>query len=562
MKLMKTKPVEQDVREPIAEIVFSKTTFGYTTPLPMRNRIAWLRYEIPSSTAPKPVLAKMWYLIPIIALTQLTIGLSLPQLLVHPVFLFNYMACVFGIWLMTALLVLGVIFLWLANPREFLNLFVFPDALKVREGHLEFCWSKSKSGGSLGGAAVGGASALRIPYSWISSVRARDYLYMGVIPTKVLEIELSRIPTNQQEQQRLKDLGRDGTFFFDPQTNQVAKKFRLGGIRFPLALFGFSSDVQKLVSLIERNCGKQVIDESAHIDRTSSPIEDFTALWLEELNTNTSTDLSRQLATGTPLQEGMFTITRVLGTGGLSVVYEGEKSDQTRVAIKEIICNFGGTKGSVENNLRQILNEVCILQGLDHPNIVRFHSFFAEGNKLYIVMDLIEGINLRTFIEQQNLSLPTELQLIDWAKQCCLVLEYLHTQRQPIIHRDFTPDNLMLSDGKLTLVDFNIAQSATSLSSKTIMGKHCFMAPEQFCGQSNASTDLYQLGTTLFFLATGTDPEPLTPCDLRVKRADLSEELCAVIRKLTDRDPAQRFQSVQEVVESLPFSHAALTEVV
>jgi len=160
---------------------------------------------------------------------------------------------------------------------------------------------------------------------------------------------------------------------------------------------------------------------------------------------------------------------------------------------------------------------------------------------------LIEGINLRTYIEQQPHPLP-QAQLIDFAKQCCSVLHYLHSQRQPVIHRDFTPDNLMLSDGKLTLVDFNIAQSATSLSSKTIMGKHCFMAPEQFCGESNVSTDLYQLGTTLFFLATGTDPEPLTQCDLRAKRPDLSEEFCAVISKLTERNPAQRFQSASEVI--------------
>jgi serine/threonine protein kinase len=243
----------------------------------------------------------------------------------------------------------------------------------------------------------------------------------------------------------------------------------------------------------------------------------------------------------------MFTITRVLGTGGLSVVYEGADKNQNRFAIKELICNFGGTKGSVENNLRQILNEVCILQSLDHPNIVKFRSFFAEGSKLYIVMDLIEGTNLRTFVEQQGLL--QEAQLLDFANQCCSILHYLHAQRQPpIIHRDFTPDNLMLADGKLTLVDFNIAQSVTSSSSRTIMGKHCFMAPEQFCGQSNVSTDLYQLGTTLFYLATGTDPEPLTPCDVRSKRTDLSEELCAVIRRLTDRNPAQRFQSATEVV--------------
>lgn len=563
MKSVKAMPAHQETGDTLAEIVFSKTTFGYATPLPLAKRIAWLRYELPSSTAPKRVLAKMWFLIPLLGSTSLvSAGLSFPQIMIHPLFLFNYAISVLTAWCAMAALVLAVSFVWLVNPREFLNLFVFPDSLKVRKGQLELCWSKRKRGGAIGGPGVGGADAVTIPFSWISSVRARDYLYMGVIPTKVLEIELSRIPSSRNEWKRINDVGRDGTYFFDPKTNRLAKKFGLAGIRLPLPLFGFSSDIQKLVSLLERHCGKQVIDESAYIDQQTSPIENFTTLWLEELNSNNSTNLNRQLPIGTQLQDGMFTITQVLGTGGLSVVYEATQRDGKLTAVKEIICNFGGTKGSVEKNLRQILNEVCLLKSLEHPNIVRFHSFFAEGSKLYIVMDLIEGINLRALIAQQDRSLPNEAQLIDWAQQCCSVLQYLHTRPQQIIHRDFTPDNLMLSGNKLTLVDFNIAQSATGQSSKTVMGKHCFMAPEQFCGESNVSTDLYQLGTTLFFLATGTDPEPLTPCDTGAKRSDLSQEFCAVIRKLTDRDPAKRFESAEEVVAALSSALSALSEVV
>jgi hypothetical protein len=560
MKLIKTKP-EKDAEPPIAEIVFSRTTFASMPPLPLAKRVSWLRYELPASTAPKSVLAKMWFLVPLLALVQVAFMGGLQQVLFHPVFLFSYSLAVFGAWFLTAIIVAGVSGIFLANPREFLNLFVFPDSLKVREGYLEFCWSKGKQA-PLGTPTSGGARELRIPFSWISSVRARDYLYMGAIPTKVLEIELSHVPTNRHEWKRLNDLGRDGTYFFDPKTNRVAEKFRLAGIRLPVGLFGFPTDVQKLVRVMERNCGQQVIDESAHLDRPSSPIENFTVLWLEELNTNSSTDLSRQLPSGTTLQEGSYTINRVLGSGGLSVVYEGLDKTQSPVAVKEIICNFGGTKRSVENNLRQILNEVCILQSLNHPNIVKFRSFFAEGTKLYIVMDLIEGINLRTAIEQQQQTPLAESQLIDFAKQCCSILDYLHTQPSPIIHRDFTPDNLMLAAGTLTLVDFNIAQSATTGSGRTVMGKHCFMAPEQFCGESNISTDLYQLGTTLFFLATGTDPEPLTQCDPRANRSDLSEEFCAVIRKLTERNAAQRFESAKQVLDALVPSSAVFTEVV
>ncbi|MBX9669098.1 MAG: serine/threonine protein kinase, partial [Candidatus Obscuribacterales bacterium] len=260
-----------------------------------------------------------------------------------------------------------------------------------------------------------------------------------------------------------------------------------------------------------------------------------------------------QLSEGTSLRGGAYTVTGLMGHGGFSVVYEARKenclNEQNKVAIKEIVCNFGGTSRSLERNLRQMLQEASVLSRLDHPNIVKFEHCFAEGNRLYIVMEALDGVNLRRYgLSEQR---PSEGQLLDMAAQCCAILSYLHSQPDPIIHRDFTPDNLMFCDGVVKLLDFNIAQSAITSSSGTIVGKHCYMSPEQFCGEYTVSGDLYQLGATMYFMATGEDPEPLGPCDLRSARTDLSDEFQYFISVLTDRISTNRPASATAALQIL-----------
>lgn len=528
----------------LAEITLSKTTYSSSVPMPLKKRIWWLKYELPSSLSGIVLLPS----IGLLAVCQLATmpfiyeGLPLHRALTHPQVLGSVLGILLFSWAAVAALVLAVTFVFLINPRELLNLFVFPDMLRITENTLELKWTKTQAC----------KRVVSIPWSWISQVRMRDYLQMGVIPLRVLEIELSEIPADYHAWKMLEKVSRDGVYFFDPATNKMAEKFKLSGIRLPLPLFGFSTDVDLLIDFIRKKCGEETIDASAvNEENNTSRIESFTALWLEELNSRQTRDLQRLLPPGTSLQDDTYTITGVLGTGGLSVVYQAldKKQDGTAVAIKEILCNFGGTKKSVEKNVKQILNEVCLLRRLDHPNIVKFNAFFAEGTKLYIVMDLINGCNARTYVEDSK---PlNEDELLEIARQCCSILNYLHEQPEQIVHRDFTPDNLMLSEGTVKLIDFNIAQSAITNSSHTVMGKHCFMAPEQFCGEASIASDLYQLGTTLYFLSTGTDPEPLSPCDIHAKRPDLSNEFHQLVKTLTDRDPARRPATAKNVLEAI-----------
>jgi serine/threonine protein kinase len=266
----------------------------------------------------------------------------------------------------------------------------------------------------------------------------------------------------------------------------------------------------------------------------------------------------------------------------LSVVYSARTTDGARVAVKEIVINSGGTRDSKEAILRRILTEVELLRKLDHPNIVRCIDFFSDSGRFYIVLEACEGKNLRDYVLENGAL--SERAAIEIGIQCCAMLTYLHGMDPPIIHRDFTPDNMVrassvrpdiphdhhleahqhlgtpqhletprrdeTTEGSLIrLIDFNVAEHANAgSSSQTIVGKHCFLAPEQWCGTFTVSGDVYQLGCTLYFLVTGQDPEPLKSCD---PPDSLSPEFRAIIRKLTAREVADRYSHASEVAAAL-----------
>jgi serine/threonine-protein kinase len=128
----------------------------------------------------------------------------------------------------------------------------------------------------------------------------------------------------------------------------------------------------------------------------------------------------------------------------------------------------------------------------------------------------------------------------------CDILQYLHSQTPPIVHQDFTPDNLLVSEnGKLKLIDFMVAkQESVDTSTSTVVGKHHYMPPEQFRGKSTTQSDIYALGATLYFMLTGQDPEPMS-------QLHVSGSLDPIISRATALDTAQRYASAQEVKADL-----------
>jgi serine/threonine protein kinase len=101
--------------------------------------------------------------------------------------------------------------------------------------------------------------------------------------------------------------------------------------------------------------------------------------------------------------------------------------------------------------------------------------------------------------------------VVRWLLEAAKILQYLHSQSPPLIHRDVTPDNLVLArDGCLSLIDFGAANALLGTATGTLVGKQSYIAPEQFRGKAGLSSDIYSLGATVYFALTGREPEPLT----------------------------------------------------
>ncbi len=217
------------------------------------------------------------------------------------------------------------------------------------------------------------------------------------------------------------------------------------------------------------------------------------------------------LTAGTPL-ENRYRIEELLGQGGMGAVYRAYDTRlQQAVAIKEnTMAALGISPEVVEASRHQFEREALMLARLRHPNLPRVSDHFVtpEGNQ-YLVMDYIEGDDLAHIITRGG-PLP-EAQAIAWISQACNALEYLHTQQPPIIHRDIKPQNIKVtSQGRIYLVDFGIAKIGGERS-KTATGAlgvtPGFSPPEQYAMTgTDARSDIYALGATLYALLTGQSP--------------------------------------------------------
>lgn len=254
------------------------------------------------------------------------------------------------------------------------------------------------------------------------------------------------------------------------------------------------------------------------------------------------------------LVDGKYKILNKVGQGGMSVVYlaMNEKANK-QWAIKEV--RKDGVK-DFEVVKQGLVVETDLLKKLSHPNLPSIIDVIDEDDTFLIVMDYIEGNPLSKMIEEYG-ALPQD-QVIDWAKQLCDVLGYLHTRERAIIYRDMKPANVMLKpDGKVTLIDFGTAREfkEKNLADTTCLGTVGYAAPEQFggMGQTDARTDIYCLGATLYHLVTGKNPcePPYQIRPIREINSSLSTGLEEIILRCTERNPEDRYQSCAELMYDL-----------
>ncbi|WP_328927050.1 serine/threonine protein kinase [Streptomyces sp. NBC_00190] len=250
---------------------------------------------------------------------------------------------------------------------------------------------------------------------------------------------------------------------------------------------------------------------------------------------------------------GRYRLDARLGHGGIGEVWRAYDVELGRPVAVKVLLEFDAT----DELLRRFRREAAIGARLQHPGITVVHDIGQHENRLFIVMELLEGEDLAHRLSRSPGGLPVA-EAVGLALQAAEALAAAHVQK--VVHRDLKPANLfLLADGRLKICDFGIARTADATDGLTVTGRPfgtpSYMAPEQWRGEHvDSRCDLYALGCVLHALLTGAPPFPVTaqpwalmrrhldetPADLRTVRADASAELAELVASLLAKDPAGR----------------------
>ncbi|MGE0489673.1 MAG: protein kinase [Vulcanimicrobiota bacterium] len=255
---------------------------------------------------------------------------------------------------------------------------------------------------------------------------------------------------------------------------------------------------------------------------------------------------------GVVLQD-RYRIDKLLGEGGMSYVYLAHHLQLDRPVALKVVKLLYADPNEARQHAEQLQVEARIMARLDHPNLARVLDMFLEGNIPVLVMELITGRDL----EQTAILAPKPIaqrRVMAWARQLLDVLEYLHTQEPPVIVRDLKPSNVMLGhDGRLRLIDFGLAKMASGQGGTRAivrgMGSEGYAPLEQYAKAStDARSDLYAFGATLYFMLTDEVPPPASlrvahgaPVkDPRIINDSVTQDLWTAIEKLMALNPDER----------------------
>lgn len=265
------------------------------------------------------------------------------------------------------------------------------------------------------------------------------------------------------------------------------------------------------------------------------------------------------LRAGTELRRRYQVRRLISDEGGMARVYEVVNladHPPSRWAMKEL----RGVSDAQEHKerLKLFKQEARLLKALDHRNVPRFCDHFQDRGQAYLVLEYIAGQPLDKLLLRQTTPFP-EIKVLAWARQLCQVLDYLHAQTPPIIYRDLKPANVMVADdGTVKVIDFGIARTykAGKRRDTQLMGTEAYAAPEQYgTDQSDARTDIYALGATMYHLLTKQFPPhaklPGVPTPVDALNPTVSVETSNLIAKAMHKDQRFRFQSAPEMEQAL-----------
>ncbi|MBX3299224.1 MAG: protein kinase [Acidobacteria bacterium] len=271
-----------------------------------------------------------------------------------------------------------------------------------------------------------------------------------------------------------------------------------------------------------------------------------------------------------PLEEGTilndrYLIEKKIGGGGMGAVYLAKDRNLGDVprAVKEMVQSHI-EEAQQEKAIEDFRRESMILSSLDHPAIPTIYDYFfdqAEG-RFYLVMKYIPGGDLAQRLRSAPERRIDEATVVQWGIEVADVLDYLHNLPQRIVYRDLKPSNVMLdSAGKVMLVDFGIARSIHQQDQKgvTAIGTMGYAPPELFGGKVDPRSDIYSLGSTMFHLLTGADPQnnPLLIFDFeknprpRQINPRLSDQIESIIMRAVEYNAEHRWSSAGELRHEL-----------
>lgn len=271
-----------------------------------------------------------------------------------------------------------------------------------------------------------------------------------------------------------------------------------------------------------------------------------------------------------PLDEGTilngrYEIIRKIGGGGMGAVYLASDNNLGGVlrAVKEMVQSYI-EEAQQEKAIADFKRESMILSTLDHPSIPTIYDYFYDEieSRFYLVMKYISGGDLSSRLRAAPEGKLDEKTVTEWAIQVTDVLQYLHNQPNTIVYRDLKPSNVMIdgNSGRVMLIDFGIARSVNKEEKGvTAVGTMGYAPPELFSGNVEPRSDIYSLGSTMFHLLTGADPQsnPLLIFDFqknprpRQINSQLSDQMEKILMRAVEYNASARFASAAELKQTL-----------
>ncbi|MEX2161788.1 MAG: serine/threonine-protein kinase [Anaerolineales bacterium] len=260
-----------------------------------------------------------------------------------------------------------------------------------------------------------------------------------------------------------------------------------------------------------------------------------------------------------------YRIQQFISRGGMGSIYLAAdlRLEGRLCAVKEVRLDPSLSQETLDQTRSQFLREATVLARLDHPNLPKVSDFFSEESSDYLVMDYVPGEDLRSLMveaRQRGEFLPEE-EVLAWASQIAGALNYLHIQDPPILHRDIKPSNIKLTPGGVVkLVDFGLVKIlAAQEDTVTIVqgrGTALYTPLEQYggdTGHTDARSDVYAFGATLYHLLSNTAPvearerflDPHGMALLRDLRPELSPRTERAVTWALSLHPEERPQSIQ-----------------